>query len=121
MSQRYGNTMERTDAWHREYRDLRLSEISRPSGANPLSGYAYRAKRIGNRYYKYDMNGNVVSEQDGPYEEGFDLSGGGNTAPAYPGAERARPCTSASCGRGDMTGFRGPAWEEQPAHIPRGD
>jgi RHS repeat-associated protein len=30
-------------------------------------GYAHRAERIGGRYYRYDRNGNVVSEQDGAY------------------------------------------------------
>jgi RHS repeat-associated protein len=32
------------------------------------SGYAHRAKQIGERYYRYDRNGNVTVEQDGPFE-----------------------------------------------------
>jgi len=31
--------------------------------------YAHRLKNVGNRYYKYDSNGNIVIEQDGSFEE----------------------------------------------------
>ncbi|MDR2020698.1 MAG: hypothetical protein LBQ14_08050 [Treponema sp.] len=41
-------------------------------------GYAHRAERIGNRYYKYDGNGNVVTERDG----GHGVAGG-NDAELY--------------------------------------
>jgi RHS repeat-associated protein len=39
-------------------------------------GYAHRVKRIGGRYYGYDLNGNVVVEQDGVLE----TAGGGSGA-----------------------------------------
>lgn len=32
-------------------------------------GYAYRVKNAGNRYYQYDLNGNVTAEQDGAFDE----------------------------------------------------
>jgi RHS repeat-associated protein len=33
------------------------------------AGYAHRAERIGNRYYTYDGNGNVVTERDGGHAQ----------------------------------------------------
>ncbi|MDR0443347.1 MAG: RHS repeat-associated core domain-containing protein [Treponema sp.] len=32
-------------------------------------GYAHRASRIGDRFYKYDANGNVLAEQDAPFTD----------------------------------------------------
>lgn len=32
-------------------------------------GYAYRVKNAGNRYYQYDLNGNVTAEQDEAFDE----------------------------------------------------
>jgi RHS repeat-associated protein len=32
-------------------------------------GYAHRAKRIGERYYRYDLNGNVAAERDGEFKD----------------------------------------------------
>ncbi len=31
--------------------------------------YAHRLKNVGNRYYKYDSNGNIICEKDGSFEE----------------------------------------------------
>jgi RHS repeat-associated protein len=50
-------------------------------------GYAHRVKRIGKKHYQYDRNGNVTSEQDGPYQltgteaaEIWELEGGARVA-----------------------------------------
>lgn len=31
--------------------------------------YAHRLKHVGNRYYKYDSNGNIICEKDGSFDE----------------------------------------------------
>ena len=36
--------------------------------------FAHRLKRAGERYYKYDANGNVICEQDGSFDEEEDVS-----------------------------------------------
>jgi RHS repeat-associated protein len=41
------------------------------------AGYAHRAERIGRRHYRYDLNGNVATEQDGPFS--VVVSTGGHT------------------------------------------
>jgi RHS repeat-associated protein len=41
------------------------------------AGYAHRAERIGRRHYRYDLNGNVATEQDGPFSTV--VSTGGHT------------------------------------------
>jgi RHS repeat-associated protein len=41
------------------------------------AGYAHRAERIGRRHYRYDLNGNVATEQDGPFSAV--VSTGGHT------------------------------------------
>ncbi|MGI5112843.1 RHS repeat-associated core domain-containing protein, partial [Treponema putidum] len=33
------------------------------------SKYAHRLIRAGNRYYRYDANGNITAEKDGPFTE----------------------------------------------------
>jgi RHS repeat-associated protein len=40
------------------------------------AGYAHRVSRIGTRYYRYDKNGNVVVEQDGPFADVSGAVGG---------------------------------------------
>ncbi|GHT80194.1 hypothetical protein FACS1894130_11000 [Spirochaetia bacterium] len=37
-------------------------------------GYAHRAKRIGNKHYRYDQNGNVTAEQEGAFAEAETLA-----------------------------------------------
>jgi RHS repeat-associated protein len=32
------------------------------------AGYVHRASQIGTRYYRYDLNGNVTAEQEGPFQ-----------------------------------------------------
>jgi RHS repeat-associated protein len=41
------------------------------------AGFAHRAERIGRRHYRYDLNGNVATEQDGPFSTV--VSTGGHT------------------------------------------